>query len=73
MLPGIIIFYELWMRGEVGPDGLRSPPETRIFHPSGQYNPRATQNPMENALPPPETQYILSGLVPFTKYEFQVY
>ncbi|XP_052767673.1 usherin-like isoform X2 [Mya arenaria] len=69
---GIIIFYELWMQGAIGPDGLRNPPETRIFHPSGQYNPRPTKSPEENALTPPAREYILSGLVPFTLYEFQV-
>lgn len=61
------------MRGDVGPDNVRFPPETRIFHPSGQYNPRPTQSPGENALPPPETEYVLSGLTPFTLYEFQVH
>ncbi|XP_053408878.1 usherin-like [Mercenaria mercenaria] len=60
------------MRGDIGPDGVRFPSETRIFHPSGQYNPRPTQSPQENALPPPATEYILTGLVPFTVYEFQV-
>ena len=60
------------MRGDIGPDGIRFPPETRIFHPAGQYNPHPTQTPQENALPPPDTEYVLSGLTPFTLYQFQV-
>ncbi|KAK3093068.1 hypothetical protein FSP39_010666 [Pinctada imbricata] len=69
---GIIIFYELWMRGELKADGSRDPQGRRIFNPSGQYNPRPTAAPQENVLPPPVTNYTISGLDPFTVYEFQV-
>ena len=60
------------MRGELQSDGLRDPPERRIFNPSGQYNPRPTQTPQENVLPEPDTNYTVTGLDPFTVYEFQV-
>ena len=60
------------MRGALRPDNTRQPPETRIYHPSGQYNPRPTTMPQENALPPPNTDFTLTGLIPFTLYEFQV-
>lgn len=60
------------MRGSIEYDGTRNPPETRIFHPGGQYNPAPTEMPQENALPPPDTNFTLSGLKPFTVYEFQV-
>ena len=70
---GIIIFYELWMRGTLEYDGTRNPPETRVFHTGGQYNPAPTQMPPENALIPPLTNYTLGGLEPFTIYEFQVF
>ncbi|CAG2235417.1 USH2A [Mytilus edulis] len=69
---GIIIYYELWMRGAKKLDGSYDPIPTRIFHPGGQYNPRPTLSPQENTLPPPDTVYIMSGLEPFTWYEFQV-
>jgi usherin len=60
------------MRGEKKPDGSYDPPASRIFHPGGQYNPRPTLSPQENALPPPDTNFIMSGLEPYTLYEFQV-
>ena len=60
------------MRGEKKPDGSYDPPASRIFHPGGQYNPRPTLSPQENALPPPDTNFIISGLEPYTLYEFQV-
>ncbi|XP_062584554.1 usherin-like isoform X1 [Saccostrea cucullata] len=69
---GIIIFYELWMRGSLKVDGTRDPQEKRIFHPSGQYNPRPTRSPQEIALPPPDTNFLVQGLEPYAVYEFQV-
>ncbi|XP_060070524.1 usherin-like [Ylistrum balloti] len=68
---GVIIFYELWIRG-YAINGTRDPLETRIFHPSGQFNPRPTLSPQENILPPPETSFTVTGLNPFSLYEFQV-
>ena len=61
------------MRGTLEYDGTRNPPETRVFHTGGQYNPAPTQMPPENALIPPLTNYTLGGLEPFTIYEFQVF
>ncbi|XP_021347323.1 usherin-like [Mizuhopecten yessoensis] len=68
---GVIIFYELWIRG-YSINGTRNPLETRIFHPSGQFNPRPTLSPQENVLPPPDTSFKVTGLNPFSLYEFQV-
>ncbi len=70
--PGIITYYELWMRGAQRPDGSRDPSEQRLFHPSGAYSPRPTLAPQENALEPPATNYAVTGLGRFTEYEFQV-
>ncbi|ESO94175.1 hypothetical protein LOTGIDRAFT_118598, partial [Lottia gigantea] len=69
---GIIIFYELWMQGMPGPNGIRNPESKRVFVSSGQYNPRVVDTPEENALPPPDTNYTVTDLEPFTEYEFQV-
>ncbi len=69
---GIIIFYELWIRGIEEDDGTRDPPEYRIFHPAGSYSPRPTQSPQETPFPPPATNYTVTGLDPYTEYEFQV-
>lgn len=41
------------------------------FYPAGQYNPRPSTD-TENALPPPATNYTITGLIPYTEYEFQV-
>lgn len=68
---GVIIFYELWFRGPQGADGLYTPPASRIFHPSGRYDPLALSG--GNPLEPPATSYSVTNLLPFTVYEFQVY
>ncbi|XP_074661048.1 usherin-like [Tubulanus polymorphus] len=62
---GIIIFYELWKK-----DTATGTAEL-IFHPAGQYNPRPSTTD-ENALPPPATNYTVTGLKPFTEYHFQI-
>ncbi|XP_022099403.1 usherin-like isoform X2 [Acanthaster planci] len=69
---GIITHYELFMRGLPGLDGLRDPPETRIFFPAGYYNPRPTLTPLETPAEPPATNFTQDGLEPFTAYEFKV-
>ncbi|KAK7487113.1 hypothetical protein BaRGS_00021608, partial [Batillaria attramentaria] len=66
---GIIIFYELWIRGLPRPDGSRDPVQSRIFHPSGQYNPL---DPESSVLEAPATAFNITDLRPFTVYEFQV-
>ena len=38
---------------------------------AGQYNPRPSSE-TDNALPPPATNYTITGLLPYTEYEFQV-
>ena len=70
---GIIIFYELWMRGILGSGTSatdRDPAEKRIFHPSGQYNPLPNAPP--TSLPAPATNVTVDRLEPYTQYEFQV-
>ena len=69
---GIITHYELFIRGLPGPNGIRDPPETRIFYPAGWYNPRPTTSPLEDPVEPPATNYTVEGLDPFTRYEFKV-
>lgn len=61
------------MRGALKGDGTRDPIEKRIFHPSGQYNPRPTLSPQEIVLPPPATNFLVQGLEPYIVYEFQVH
>uniref|UniRef100_UPI00398F6349 usherin isoform X1 n=1 Tax=Pristiophorus japonicus TaxID=55135 RepID=UPI00398F6349 len=71
---GIIIRYELYMRGLLQPDGLHNPPQRRIFQDSGWFNPHPViESPNENVLIPPQTHTTATNLVPFTVYEFQVY
>lgn len=68
---GIIIFYELWMRGPMPLDNSSAPPTpVMVFRPAGQYNPIS---PLDSVLPPPATTFIQGGLQPFTVYEFQVF
>ncbi|XP_064622303.1 usherin-like [Lineus longissimus] len=69
---GIIIMYELWMRGLKDQTGKYDPPEKRIFNPTGQYNPRSTAAPEKNALAPPATNFTVDNLRAFTVYQFQV-
>ncbi|XP_078086591.1 usherin [Mustelus asterias] len=71
---GIIIQYELYMRGLLQPDGSHDPPQRCIFQDSGWYNPQsALGSPNETALIPPQTHTTVTNLVPFTVYEFQVH
>ena len=69
MYPGVILSYELWMRGGLERDGEHNLVETRIFHTTGQHDPLQLGTTI---LPPPHTDYIMSGLQPFTVYQFQV-
>lgn len=73
MFPGIIFQYELMMRGKPKPDGTHFPLQEVIFRTFGSYNPRlvdqsGTYRPEE----PPETNYTIKNLQPFTEYEFLV-
>nr|XP_011759520.1 usherin isoform X1 [Macaca nemestrina] len=71
-LNGIIIRYELYMRR------LRSTKETtseesRVFQSSGWLSPQSfAESANENALKPPQTMTTITGLEPYTKYEFRV-
>lgn len=70
---GIIIRYELYMRGALQSDGSHVPPESRVFQASGWFNPHPViESANENALKPPLTSTRVSDLDPFTKYEFRV-
>ena len=69
LFAGVIVFYELWIRGLQDADGQRNPREQRIFRPVGQYDPL---NPEETILEAPATSYNVTQLQPFTVYEFQV-
>ncbi|PIK62302.1 putative usherin [Apostichopus japonicus] len=69
---GIITHYELFIRGLPNTDGVRDPPETRIFHPAGWYNPRPVLTPREEPTHPPATNFTHEGVMPFTLYEFKV-
>ncbi|XP_077990481.1 usherin-like [Glandiceps talaboti] len=69
---GIITHYELFMRGELDSNGIRDPPETRLFFPAGWYNPRPTMTPMEVPIDPPATEFTATNLDPYSLYEFKV-
>ncbi|XP_067901794.1 usherin [Heterodontus francisci] len=71
---GIIIRYELYMRGPLQPDGLHYPPKRCIFQDSGWFNPHSILESLnESALISPQTHTTVTDLVPFTVYEFQVH
>ena len=73
---GIIIYYELWIRGTNFNDlGQRDVPETRLFHPAGQYSPRPFTPgiPPDTTLPPPVSNFLVTNLLPYHVYEFQVF
>ena len=61
------------MRGSLNSDGTRDPEAMRISHPAGWYNPLPSVNPQEDPLPPPDTNYTVEDLLPYTSYEFQVF
>ncbi|ELU01149.1 hypothetical protein CAPTEDRAFT_219707 [Capitella teleta] len=69
---GVILFYELWMRGLPDDSGMRQPQTRRIFYTGGQYDPLAEFETDIPALAPPDTNYTQHQLTPFTNYEFQV-
>ncbi|KAF7253413.1 Usherin [Varanus komodoensis] len=70
---GIIIRYELYMRGALQMNGSHIPPESRIFQTSGWFSPYpVTESANENALTPPLTSTIITGLESFTEYEFRI-
>jgi len=60
---GVIIFYELWLKAADAASRARL-----VFNPSGQFDPLGRPT----VLPPPETNYTVHGLQPFTRYQLQV-
>ncbi|XP_004700202.1 usherin [Echinops telfairi] len=69
---GIIIRYELYMKRSSS-TGETVPAERRVFQNSGWFRPHPfTDSASENALQPPQTTTVISGLDPYTKYEFRV-
>uniref|UniRef100_F7ALI8 Usherin n=1 Tax=Xenopus tropicalis TaxID=8364 RepID=F7ALI8_XENTR len=68
---GIVIAYELYMRGLTETTGNPTPPERRVFHTTGWLNPQpVVESENENALLPPATGTTVANLEPNTEYEF---
>ncbi|KAM6217822.1 usherin isoform 2-T2 [Rhynchocyon petersi] len=69
---GVIIRYELYMK-RLNPDGETLSAESRVFQNSGWLNPHPlTDSANENALQPPQTATVITGLEPYTTYDFRV-
>ncbi|XP_040841245.1 usherin [Ochotona curzoniae] len=69
---GIIIKYELYMKRVHSTEEVVSE-ESLIFQSSGWLNPSSSaESANENALEPPQTSATVTGLEPFTEYEFRV-
>ncbi|XP_053139313.1 usherin [Hemicordylus capensis] len=70
---GIIIRYELYMKGTLQSNGSHILPENRVFQSSGWFSPHPViDSANENALTPPLTSSKVTDLEPFTVYEFRV-
>ncbi|XP_077013931.1 usherin [Tamandua tetradactyla] len=69
---GVIIRYELYMK-RVSSNGEAMSAERRVFQNSGwlSFHP-FTESANENALQPPQTTTVVTGLEPFTRYKFRV-
>ncbi|KAG3258086.1 usherin, transcript variant X1 [Ictidomys tridecemlineatus] len=64
---GIIIRYELYMKR------LRSTEESQVFQSSGWLSPHPfAESTSDNALEPPQAATVITGLEPYTEYEFRV-
>uniref|UniRef100_W5NGL3 Usherin n=1 Tax=Lepisosteus oculatus TaxID=7918 RepID=W5NGL3_LEPOC len=71
---GIIIRYEVYMRGPIEPGQEDSHHERRVFYDSGWLNPLPiVSSANENALTPPQNSTIVRDLEPFSTYQFRVY
>ncbi|XP_004376015.1 usherin [Trichechus manatus latirostris] len=69
---GIIIRYELYMKRSSS-NGESSSAESRVFQNSGWLSPHPfTESANENALQPPQTATVITGLEPYASYEFRV-
>ncbi len=60
------------MRGLEDDFGIRNPADSLIFHAAGQYDPRPTLTPMSNVVNPLSHEYVVTGLDPYTQYEFKI-
>ncbi|XP_076812806.1 usherin-like isoform X3 [Clavelina lepadiformis] len=69
---GIIIQYEVMMRGIPDETGAHHPLQEVVFRSHGSYNPRPVPRPDLLAIPPPVNNFTQEGLEPFTEYEFLV-
>ncbi|XP_058131204.1 usherin [Dasypus novemcinctus] len=69
---GIIIRYELYMK-RLSSSGEIMSAESQVFQSGGWlgFHP-FTKSASENALKPPQTTTVITGLEPFTRYEFRV-
>ncbi|KAM9109657.1 usherin isoform 1-T1 [Megaptera novaeangliae] len=69
---GIIIRYELYMK-RLRSNGETRSAESRVFQSSGWLSPYPlAESANENALEPPQSTTIITGLEPYTKYKFRV-
>ncbi|XP_039192169.1 usherin isoform X7 [Crotalus tigris] len=70
---GVIIRYELYMKGGVQSNGSHVPPENCIFQTSGWFDLHPAEESLdEKALMPLVTSTVITDLEPFTDYEFCV-
>uniref|UniRef100_F6UX68 Usherin n=1 Tax=Ornithorhynchus anatinus TaxID=9258 RepID=F6UX68_ORNAN len=70
---GIMISYELYMRKGLQSEDEHIAPESRVFQSSRWLSPHQdTESADDNALTPPQTHATITGLEPYTKYEFYV-
>uniref|UniRef100_A0A8D0R6P0 Usherin n=1 Tax=Sus scrofa TaxID=9823 RepID=A0A8D0R6P0_PIG len=69
---GIIIRYELYMV-RLRSSGETRSAESRVFQSSGWLSPHQfAKSANENALEPPQTTTVITGLEPYTQYKFRV-
>ncbi|XP_070813494.1 usherin [Pituophis catenifer annectens] len=70
---GVIIRYELYMKGGVQSNGSHVSPENCVFQSNGWFNLHPVEDSVhEKALTPPVTSTVITDLEPFTDYEFRV-
>ncbi|KAM6459617.1 usherin [Liasis olivaceus] len=70
---GVIIRYELYMKGVLQSNGSHVPPENCVFQTSGWFSLHPVEESVrERTLTPPLTSTIVTDLKPFTDYEFRV-
>uniref|UniRef100_A0A8C6X579 Usherin n=1 Tax=Naja naja TaxID=35670 RepID=A0A8C6X579_NAJNA len=70
---GVIITYELYMKGGIQSNGSHVSPENCVFQSNGWFNLHPVEESIhEKALTPPVTSTVISDLEPFTDYEFRV-